>query len=97
MSTTFVFDTGGLFAPHGVGRFAMDFAPESLVTLVQGLGYDALAFAVKDLQTARTPFVLLARALGYAGVPYVASNLHCAPYQHSVSIEISMKVFCVNG
>jgi len=74
---SFAFDTGGLFEPHGVGRFALEREPAILVELVRGLGYDALAFSSKDLQTSRAPLERVARALAAGGIPLVASNLRC--------------------
>lgn len=73
----FVVDTGGFFEPHGTGRFALETDRSALVELVLGLGYDALAFAAKDLQGARTPVALLAAQLRAAGLPFIASNLRC--------------------
>lgn len=74
---TFVFDTGGLFEPHGVGRFALHEDPAALARLARELGYDALAFAGKDLQGPREPLILLGHRLVELNVPFIATNLRC--------------------
>ncbi len=72
-----VVDAGGLLTPHGVARFAARDLPDTLVQLVVGLGYDALALGEHDLGAPRARMIELARRLGDAHVPYVASNLSC--------------------
>lgn len=74
---TFVFDTGGLFEPHGVGRFALNEDPATLARLARSLGYDALAFAGKDLQGPREQLILLGHRLQELELPFVATNLRC--------------------
>lgn len=75
----FVIDTGGLVQPHGVARHALAQDPESLAALVEGLGYDALAFGYRDLESHRPSVLDVARALAAHGVPMVLSNLRCDP------------------
>lgn len=76
-SDVLVVDAGGLLTPHGVARFAARDLPDTLVTLVRDLGYDALALGENDLSAPRPRMIELARRLADAGSPYVASNLHC--------------------
>lgn len=72
-----VLDAGGLLTPHGVARFAARDLPDTLVELVTGLGYDALALGENDLGAPRARVIEVARRLAARHVPYVATNLHC--------------------
>lgn len=72
-----VVDTGGLVQPHGIARYASERSPDALAQLVDGLGYDALAFAYRDLEADRERVLRSARAFAAVGVPYVLSNLRC--------------------
>jgi len=72
-------DTGGLLARHGVARFASRREPEALARLVSALGYRALALGEADLGDPRELLLRRARALRRRGVPYLATNLRCAP------------------
>lgn len=76
-----VLDTGGLLAPHGVTRFANRDFPADVAELVHALGYQVLAFGENDLGAPRPRTLLVAHALAERGIPYVATNLRCAPDQ----------------
>lgn len=76
-SDAVVLDTGGLLAPHGITRFANRDLPEVVADLVQGLGYDVLAFGENDLSAPRSRTLGVAQALAARGIAYVASNLRC--------------------
>jgi hypothetical protein len=75
----FLFDTGGLLAPHGVARFAAAHDPEAYATFVAELGYRALALGEPELAAPRADTLEVVRELRERGVPVVASNLHCRP------------------
>lgn len=73
-----VLDAGGLLAPNGVLRFAAEQAPDALATMVEALGYRALAFGQSELAAPRTDMLTMARALRARRIPMIASNLRCA-------------------
>ena len=73
-----IVDTGGLLAPRGVVHFALKRAPQTLATLVQKLGYRALALGADDLQSELHLLVSMVRTLRARGIPVIASNLHCS-------------------
>lgn len=72
-----VIDTGGLFARHGVVRFASREHPAALAELSEALGYHALAVGEADLGDPRDSLIARARALRERGIPMIASNLRC--------------------
>lgn len=74
-----VVDTGGLLAPHGVARFAAEHDPEAMAEMVDALGYRALALGADELTIDRDALVAVAQRLRAAGIPIIASNLHCGP------------------
>lgn len=74
---TFLFDTGGFAAPHGVGRFAVDHDPASVAELAHELGYDAMALGARDLQMPRPALLAVTRELAARGIPTLATNLRC--------------------
>ncbi len=67
-------DTGGLFARHGLARFASSHDPGALAELAESLGFHAFAFSEVDLSDPRP--LVLARAEAISA-PILASNLHC--------------------
>lgn len=83
-----VVDTGGLLAPHGVARFSAERHPESLATMVQRVGYRALALGLDDLAAPRAGLVSVARELRARRIPIVASNLRCAPEQQELCDQL---------
>lgn len=83
-----IVDTGGLLAPHGVARFSAERHPESLATMVQRVGYRALALGLNDLAAPRDGLVAVARELRARRVPIVASNLRCAPEQRALCDQL---------
>ncbi len=72
-----VIDTGGLLAPHGVARFSAERDPEALATMVQQLGYRALALGLNDLAAPRESTTRVIGHLRRQGIPTLASNLRC--------------------
>lgn len=70
-------DTGSLFAPHGMARFAAERTPAELARLVEAVGYQAIAVGVSDLGVPRAPLVRVYRELSRRGVAVTASNLRC--------------------
>lgn len=73
----FVFDSGGLLAPHGLTQFALEQAADETASLVRDLGYHALVVGHEELRLPRASLVRSARALAAKGVPMIASNLRC--------------------
>ena len=73
-----IVDTGGLFEPSGVARFAQEHNPEALAELAHALGYRVLSLGERDLAAERTLIVSVFAALNRRGIPVVASNLRCA-------------------
>ncbi len=72
-----IIDTGGLFEPSGVSRFAQEHQPDALAELAQQLGYRALSLGERDLAAQRNRIVRVFAALAARGIPVVASNLRC--------------------
>lgn len=73
-----IVDTGGLFEPSGVARFAQEHDPEALAELASSLGYRVLSLGERDLAAERTLIAPVFAALHRRGIPVVASNLRCA-------------------
>ena len=74
----FVFDSGGLLTPGGVGRFAAAHTPRELARTLDALGYRALVFGSAELAAPRTPMVRALATIRGRGIPTVATNLHCS-------------------
>ncbi len=83
-----VVDTGGLLAPHGVARFSAERHPDALATMVQRVGYRALALGLNDLAAPREGLINVARELRGRNIPIVASNLRCAEAQRALCDQI---------
>ena len=69
-----VLDTGGLLAPHGVARFAAEHDPAALATMVQDIGYRALAIRSVTLRTPNNESWSTPRIVGSTSSP-VATNV----------------------
>ncbi len=72
-----ILDTGGLFEPSGVSRFAQEHDPEALAELADELGYRALSLGERDLAAERELITSVFSALRLHDIPVVASNLQC--------------------
>ena len=73
-----IIDTGGLFEPSGVARFAQEHRPDALAELTESLGYRALSMGERDLAGERDLITPVFAALRRRGISVVATNLRCS-------------------
>jgi hypothetical protein len=74
-----VLDTGDLLGASAVSRRAVQGDAPALARALRSTGLRALALGYRDLALPRETLTAAARALGAAGLPFVLSNLRCAP------------------